>query len=130
MGFGRKCGNSRAARADGTHAWVWDRRFEQLARMERDWAAHTTALETADAVKGVHRPKDCATKASKRRGINITAGPCGRPTAESGKRRRGKSYPHIGKVKPEIPKGHSPSGHFDKMHLRHRESRKPGRAHP
>ena len=25
MGFGGECGNSRAARADGTHVWVWER---------------------------------------------------------------------------------------------------------
>ena len=89
MGFGGECGNSRAARADGTHAWVWDRRLEHLARMERDWAAHTTPVETADAAKGVHRPKDCAAKARNRRGINVKAGPCGRSNAESAKRRRG-----------------------------------------
>ena len=89
MGFGGECGNSRAARADGTHAWVWDRRSEQLARMERDWAAHATPVETADAAKWVHRPKDCATRARKRRGIIVTAGPCGRSNAESAKRRRG-----------------------------------------
>ncbi len=41
MGFGGECGGSRAARADGAVVWVWNRRFEQLARMERDWAAHT-----------------------------------------------------------------------------------------
>jgi hypothetical protein len=54
VGFGGEFGGSRAARAHGTHAWVWvwDRRSEQLARMERDWAAHTTALGTADAAKG------------------------------------------------------------------------------
>ena len=50
MGFGGECGGSRAPRADGLDVWVWNRRFEQLARMERDWAAHTSALETADAV--------------------------------------------------------------------------------
>ena len=55
MGFGGECGNSRAPRADGTHAWVWDHRFEQLARMERDLIAHTTALGTADAAKWVNR---------------------------------------------------------------------------
>ena len=80
MGFRGECGNSRAARADGTHAWAWNRRFEQLACMKCDWAAHTTPVETADAAKGVHRPKDCAAKARNRRGINMTAGPCGRPT--------------------------------------------------
>ena len=95
MGFGGECGNSRAARADGTHARVWDRRFEHLARMERDWAAHTTPVETADAanLKGMHRPKDssCAAEARRRRGINVTAGPCGRSNAESARRRRGPS---------------------------------------
>ena len=55
VGFGGECGNSRAPRADGTHAWVWDRRSKQLARTERDWAAHTTALGTADAAKWVNR---------------------------------------------------------------------------
>jgi hypothetical protein len=93
VGFGGECGNGRAARADGTHAWVWDRRLEHLAHTERDWAAHTTPVETGDAAKGVHRPKDCATKACKRRGINVTAGPCGRSNAESGKRRRGALLP-------------------------------------
>ena len=96
VGFGGESGNSRAARADGTHAWVWDRRLEHLARMERDWAAHATPVETADAAKGVHRPKDCAAKARKRRGINVTAGPCGRSTAESARRRRGPSS--MGKI--------------------------------
>jgi hypothetical protein len=91
VGFGGECGNSRAARADGTHAWVWDRRFEHLARMERDWAAHTTPAETTDAAKWVHRPQDCAAKARNRRGINMTAGLCGRSNAESGKRCRGPS---------------------------------------
>jgi hypothetical protein len=46
------------------------------------------ADETTDAAKWVHRPNDCAAKARNRRGINMTAGPCGRPTAESAKRRR------------------------------------------
>jgi hypothetical protein len=32
-----------------------NRRAEQLARMERDWAANTTALGTADAAKWVNR---------------------------------------------------------------------------
>ena len=45
MGFGGECGNSRAARADGTHVWAWDRRSEHLARMERDWAAHATPVD-------------------------------------------------------------------------------------
>ena len=51
MGFGGECGKSRAPRADGTHAWVWNRRSEQLERMERDWAAPTTAFGTAGAAK-------------------------------------------------------------------------------
>ena len=55
MGFGGECGNSRAARADGTHVWAWERRSEHLARVECDCAAHTTGLETADAVKWVHQ---------------------------------------------------------------------------
>ena len=91
MGLGGECGNSRAARADGTHVCAWDRRSEHLARVECDCAAHTTGLETVDAAKWVHRPKDCAAKARKRRGINVTAGPCGRSTAESARRRRGPS---------------------------------------
>ena len=50
MGFGGEFGGSRAARADGTGLWVWNRRFEQLERREHDWAAHTavhTAAHTA-----------------------------------------------------------------------------------
>ena len=66
MGFGGECGGSRAARAHGTHAWVWDRRFEQLARMECDLAAHTTALGTADAAKGVIRLEHCRTQPAQR----------------------------------------------------------------
>ena len=96
VGFGGESGNSRAARADGTHAWVWDRRSEHFARMGRDWTAHATPVQTADAAKGVHRPKDCAAKACKRRGINVAAGPCGRSTAESARRRRGPSS--MGKI--------------------------------
>jgi hypothetical protein len=91
VGFGGECGNSRAARADGTDVWAWNCRSEQLARMERDWAAHTTPVGRADAAKGVHRPKNCAAKACKRRGINMKAGPCGRSNAESARRRRGPS---------------------------------------
>ena len=36
VGFGGKCGGSRAARADGAVMWVWNRRSEQLERMEHD----------------------------------------------------------------------------------------------
>ena len=53
VGFGGECGGSRAARADGAVVWAWKRRAEQLARMERDLMAHTTALGTADAAKWV-----------------------------------------------------------------------------
>ena len=96
MGFGGECGGSRAARADGAVVWAWNRLSEQLARMERDWAAHTTALGTADAAKWVSRQEHCAAKACKRRGINETAGPCWRSTAESARRRRGPSS--MGKI--------------------------------
>ncbi len=44
VGFGGEFGGSRAARAGGTGVWAWNRRAEQLARMEHDLAAHTTAL--------------------------------------------------------------------------------------
>jgi hypothetical protein len=36
---------------DDAVVWAWDRRAEQLARMECDWAAHTPAFGTADAAK-------------------------------------------------------------------------------
>ena len=36
MGFGGERGGSRAARADGDVVWVWNRRSEQLERMEHD----------------------------------------------------------------------------------------------
>jgi len=62
VGFGGECGGSRAPRADGAVVWAWDRRAEQLARMERDWAAHTTALETADAAKWVNRQENRSTQ--------------------------------------------------------------------
>jgi hypothetical protein len=61
VGFGGECGGSRAARADGAVVWVWNRRSEQLERMERDWAAHTTALGTAGAAKWVKRREYCLT---------------------------------------------------------------------
>ncbi len=61
MGFGGECGGSRAARADGAVVWVWNRRSEQLERMERDWAAHTTAFGTAGASKWVNRHEYCLT---------------------------------------------------------------------
>jgi hypothetical protein len=61
VGFGGECGGSRAARADGTGVWVWNRRTQQLARMERDLGAHSMALGTADA-KWVNRQEHCLTQ--------------------------------------------------------------------
>ena len=80
MGIGGECGGSRAARADGAVVWVGNRRSEQLARMERDLAAHTTALETADAAKWVNRQEHCSTQPRATISMSIPTGPCGRPT--------------------------------------------------
>ena len=88
MGFGGECGSSRAARADGTHASVYDRRIKQLARMERDWAARTTALGTADAAKEVIRQEHCWAQPRATINLSGTPGPCGRPAAEAAERRR------------------------------------------
>jgi hypothetical protein len=93
VGFGGECGGSRAAGADGAGVWVWNRRAEQLARMEQDWAAPTTAFGTAGAAKWVNRHEDCSTKPRATISINIPAGPCGRPAAEAAKRRLG-AHPH------------------------------------
>ena len=93
VGFGGECGNSRAARADGAGIWVYKRRSEQLARTQRDWAAHTTALGTADAGKWVKRQEHCLTQPRATISINLPTGPCGRPAAEAAARRRGPS-PH------------------------------------
>jgi hypothetical protein len=93
VGFGGECGNSRAPRADGTHAWVWDHRFEQLARMERDLMAHTTALGTADAAKWVKRQEYCSTQPRATISMGISTGPSGRSATESAARRRG-PLPH------------------------------------
>ena len=41
MGFRGDFGGSRAARADGTDFLAWNSRSKQLARKERDLAAHT-----------------------------------------------------------------------------------------
>ena len=90
MGFGGECGNSRAARADGTHAWVWNRRSEQLARMECDWAAHTTALGTADAAKWVNRREYCSTQPRATISMDISTGPSGRSVTEAAERCRGR----------------------------------------
>ena len=90
VGFGGKCGNSRAPRADGTHAWVCDHRFEQLARIERDLMAHTTALETADAAKWVNR-QECLTQPRATISMGISTGPSGRSVTESAARCLGPS---------------------------------------
>ena len=87
MGFGGKGGGSRAARADGTVVWVWNSRSKQLARMERDFAAHTTALEMADAAKWVNRQDYCLTQPRATIIMSMPAGPCVRPTAEAAERR-------------------------------------------
>jgi hypothetical protein len=83
VGFGGKFGGSRAARADGTVVWVWNSRSKQLARTERDFAAHTTALEMADAAKRVNRQEYCLTQPRATIIMSMPAGPCGRPTAEA-----------------------------------------------
>ena len=87
MGFGGECGNSRAARADGAVVWAWNRRVEQLARMERDLAAHTTALGTADAAKWVSRQENRSTQPRATVSMIIPTGRCGGPTAEAAERR-------------------------------------------
>ena len=74
--------------AHGTHAWVYDRRIKQLARMERDWAARNTALGTADAAKWVNRQEHCLTQPRATISINLPTGPCGRPATEAAERRR------------------------------------------
>ena len=93
MGFGGEFGGSRAARADGAGVWVWDRRAEQLACMERDLAAHTVALETADASKWVNRREYCLTQPRATINMNISTSLCGRSVTESAERRRG-PLPH------------------------------------
>ncbi len=93
VGFGGQCGGSRAPRADGTHAWVWDRRAEQLARMERDLMAHAAALETADAAKWIKRREYCSTQPRATINMNMSASLCGRSVTEAAERRRG-PLPH------------------------------------
>jgi len=93
VGFGGECGGSRAARADGAVVWVWNRRFEQLARIEHDWVAPTTALGTAGAAKWVNRQEYCLTQPRATISINIPTGPCGGPAAEAAERRLG-AHPH------------------------------------
>jgi hypothetical protein len=93
VGFGGECGGSRAARAASINVWAWSRRAEQLARMERDLMAHTTALGTADAAKWVNRQENCLTQPRATISTSMSAGPCGIPTAEAAERRRG-PLPH------------------------------------
>ena len=93
VGFGGECGNSRAPRADGTHAWVWNRRFEQLACMRCDLTAHTAALETADASKWVNRQEYCSTQPRATINMNISTSLCGRSVTEAAEQRRG-PLPH------------------------------------
>ena len=50
--------------------------------MERDWAAHATALGTAGAAKWVNRHEYCLTQPRATISINIPTGPCGGPAAE------------------------------------------------
>ncbi len=88
MGFGGECGGSQAARAHGTHAWVYDRRIKQLARMEGDWAARTTALGTSDAAREVIRQEHCWAQPRATISTSRKPGPCGRPAAEAAERRR------------------------------------------
>jgi hypothetical protein len=83
VGFGGKCGGSRAARADGTGVWACYHRAEQLARQERDWAAHTTVLRTADAAKWVNRQEHCLTQPHAAISMSLSTGPCGREAAEA-----------------------------------------------
>ena len=87
VGFGGEYGNSRAARADGAVVWVWNRRTEQLARMERDLAAHTMVLGTAEAAKWVSRQENRLTQPRATIRTSMPAGRCGRPTAEAAERR-------------------------------------------
>jgi hypothetical protein len=98
VGFGGECGGSRAARAHCTYAWVYNRRIKQLARMEGDWAARTTALGTADAAKEVIRQEHCWAQPRATIDMSRTPGPCGRPAAEAAEWRRTapvlKPHPH------------------------------------
>ena len=100
MGFGGEFGGSRAARADSTHAWVWDHRSEQLARTERDLAAHTTASETAEAAKWVNRQEYCLTQPRATISMGMSTGPSGRSVTEAAERRRG-PLPHWTRQIPE-----------------------------
>ncbi len=86
--FGSEFGGGRAATADGTDDWVWNRGFEQLARPDRDWVAHATALGTADAAKWVNRQEYCSKQARKLVSRDLPAGSRWRPTLESARMRR------------------------------------------
>ncbi len=103
MGFGGECGVSRAARADDAVVWAWNRRAEQLPRMERDLAAHTTALGTADAAKWVKRREYCLKQPRATISMGITTGLSGRPTVFAAERRRG-PLP-IGNARPGVRPG-------------------------
>ncbi len=70
-------------RADDTDVWAWKRRSDQLARRERDWAAHTNALRTEDASRWVNRQERCLTQPRSTINISMPTGPCRRPTAEA-----------------------------------------------
>ena len=54
--------------------------------MERDLAAHTTALETADAAKWVNRQEHCLTQPRATISMGMSTGPCGRPTMQAAER--------------------------------------------
>ena len=75
VGFGGEFGSNRAARADGTGVGYGTVSREQLARMERDLAAHTAALGTADAAKWVKRPDYCLTQPRATITMNMPTGP-------------------------------------------------------
>ncbi len=74
---------SRAARADGTDVWARNRRSEQPARRERDWAAHTIALGTADAAKWANRQETCLAQPRGTISMSRTNCHCGRPNVEA-----------------------------------------------
>ena len=93
MGLRGECGGSQAARADGAVVWVWNRRSEQLERMEHDLTARTTALGTAGAAKWVNRQEYCSTQRRATISMGISTGPSGRSVTESAERRRG-PLPH------------------------------------
>ena len=54
--------------------------------MERDCAAHTTALGTADAAKGVNRPEHCLTQPRATISMSTKTGSCEKSTAKAAER--------------------------------------------